>query len=170
MLTTLRTVVLSVAGSLLVIGAALFFVLRPEGTDGEVPPGWLLLAQVVAAVVLHVVITLIGYRTPAIPPGTPHDAAGSRAVAAFSSTTFLRLALAESLALVSVAATFVVADEILTYVVGAVLSLVLILVHALPGERVVAKIQASLEREGATSHLRERLDAPAQQSGPIQRL
>lgn len=171
MLITLRTVVLSVASTLFFFALALYFVLGTSETAYDVPPAWLLGAQVVAALAIHLLLTAVGYRTPAIAPGTPPDQAATRSAAAFSSTTILRMVLSESIAIVSVAAAFIVTQgEYVAYLTGALLALALLAFHAFPRERTISKVQASLEREGGTSFLREKLGAPAQQTGPIQRL
>lgn len=171
MLLTLRTVVLSVTSTLFFFALALYFVLGTSDTAFDLPPLWLLAAQVVAALAIHLLLSAVGYRTPALAPGTPPQQAATRSVAAFSSTTILRMVLAESVAIVSVAAAFVVTQgEYVAYLTGGVLALVLLAVHAFPTERTVARVQASLERDGATSHLREKLGLPERPTGPVQRL
>jgi hypothetical protein len=81
----------------------------------------------------------------------------------------MRFAIAEFVAIASVAAAFVLPDgSILTYLGGAVVSLVLMVVHVWPGARPVGKVADALEAGGRRSGLREAfgLSAP----GPIQRL
>ena len=171
MLITLRTVVLAMSSSLLAIALALYFVLGTSETAFDVPPAWLLGGQAVAAVAIHLLLNAVGYRAPAIAPGTPPDQAASRSAAAFTSTTFLRMAFSESIAIASIVAAFVVPQgEYVAFLTGALLALVLLALHAFPGERAIAKVQASLEREGAQSHLREKLGAAPQHAGAIQRL
>lgn len=171
MLITLRTVVLAVSSSLFFIALALYFVLGTGETAFDLPPAWVLGGQVVVAVAIHLLLNAVGYRTPAIAPSTPPDRAGSQSAAAFSSTTFLRMAFAESIAIASIAAAFLVPQgEYVTFLTGAVLGLALLAFHAVPSERTIAKVQASLERDGGVSHLRESLGAPAEQTGPIRRL
>ncbi|WP_193613912.1 hypothetical protein [Nocardioides lijunqiniae] len=177
MLTSLRLTVGAMMTFLLLMALALSFVLAP-GSDpqpGEglldAPQPWVLAAIAAAGVALHVLITLVGYRTPAIAPGTPADVAGGTSAAAMSSGTVLRAALSESVALASIALAFIVSEgSYLTYVVGAAVSLALFVVHAYPGERTIARTEASLEREGGRSHLRDRLLLPAPRPGAIQEL
>lgn len=119
----------------------------------------------VGALTIHLLLSAVGYRTPAIELGTPPDQAATRSAAAFSSTTILRMVLSESIAIVSVAAAFIVTrGEYVAYLTGALLALVLLAFHAFPRERTISKVQASLEREGAASYLCEKLGAPPQQT------
>ncbi|WP_134738252.1 hypothetical protein [Nocardioides sp. 503] len=177
MLISLRLTVGAMMTFLLFMALALYFVLAP-GSDpqpGEglldAPQLWVVGALVAAGVALHLLITLVGYRTPAIAPGTPPDVAGRTSAGALSAGTMLRAALSESVALASVALAFLVSEgSYVTYLVGAAVSLALFVLHAFPTARTVDRTQASLERAGGTSYLRERLRLPAPRAGAIQEL
>lgn len=166
-----RTLVGSMMGSLVIIAIALYFVLVTPSHGLEAPPLWLAGAQVAAGIVAHLLVESVGYRAPAIPPGTPEGEARTRAAAAFTTGNILRFGLCESIALGSVAAAFVVeSGGFVGYLTGAAVSLVLMAVHAWPGERPIGKIQASLERDGARSYLREQLGLDPRSYGPIREL
>jgi len=177
MLLSLRTLVSALMGSLFFIALALYFVLAP-GSDpqpGEglfdAPPAWVPVAQVAAGVVIHLLITAVGYRTPAIVPGTPPETAGRTSAGAMSTGTILRGALSESVAIVSIALAFLVSEgSYLTYLGGALVSLVLFALHAFPSERTIARTEASLERDGGTSYLRHQLNLPPTSPGSVQEL
>ena len=112
-------------------------------------------AQAVAALLVFVLCDAVGYRTPAIAPGTSPEHSARSSLQASQATMFLRFALCEALALISAAAAFVIRPESAwTYIDGAVFALVLMAVHVWPNERQTRKLEASLEREGGTSHLR----------------
>jgi hypothetical protein len=124
---------------------------------------------VVAALLVHLVVESIGYRTPAIHPETGEAQAGVEAGQAFTAGTVRRLAMSESIALASVAAAFLVdTGGYFAFLTGAVISLALMLVHAWPGTGPIDKSVLSLERDGGRSHLRERLGLG--EVGPIQEL
>ena len=154
--------------SLVMIAIALAVVF-PESERFHSPPLWLVGAQVVAALMIHLLVEAIGYRAPAIHPEADPATAGTEAVRAFTAGTVLRVALCESIALASVAAAFLVdTGGYLGFLTGAAISLVLMAVHAWPGAGPVEKTVISLEREGGRSHLRERLGLGG--GGPIQEL
>ena len=155
-------------GSLVMIAVALAVAL-PESERFHSPPLWLVGAQVVAALVIHLLVEAIGYRAPAIDPETDQATAASEAFRAFTSGTVLRVGLCESIALASVVAAFLVeTGGYLGFLTGAVVSLVLMAVHAWPGAGPVDKTVISLERDGGRSYLRERLGLGG--PGPIQEL
>ena len=83
----------------------------------------------------------------------------------------LRGALSESVAIASLALAFIVTEgPFVTYLGGAVVSLLLFALHAYPSERTISRTEASLERDGGTSYLRHRLGLPPASTGPIQEL
>lgn len=177
MLLSLRSLVTALMGSLFFIAVAMYFVFSP-GIDPEAgealfdaPPTRVPLAQLAAGVVLHLLISAIGYRTPAISPDTPAEAAGRTSAGAFSSGTILRGALSESVAIASLALAFIVTEgSYVTYLGGAVVSLALFALHAYPSERTIGRTETSLERDGGTSYLRHQLGLPATSTGAIQEL
>ena len=155
----------SLMGALVVIGVALSVVLpAPESF-----PLGALAVQVIAGVAAHLLLEAVGYRTPALSTALTDDDAAAQARTRWQSLMIMRFAIAEFIAIASVAAAFVLPDGgILTYLGGAVVSLVLMVVHVWPGARSVGKVAEALEAGGKPSGLREAfgLSAP----GPIQRL
>lgn len=154
-------------GALVVIALAVSGAF-PSGERFEAPPLWLFAAQLAAAVVVHVLVTVVGYRVPALAPGTDEATAGTTAGQAFLRGTIVRMSMCESIALASLAAAFAV-DSVgyVAVLSGTAVALVLLLVHAWPHSGPVERTVAALERDGARSHLRERLGLP---TGPIQEL
>lgn len=169
MLPTLRILVLAVMWSLVLIAFALFFVLASTDDGLASPPLWLVGAQVGAGVIVHLLNETIGYRVRAIAPGTHEAEARTQSGGAFRSALILRIALAEAIAVASLAAAFVVeSGGFLGYVIGAVVSLALVGFHGWPWTRPIGKTLESLERNGARSYLREQLGLPTAPPGAIQ--
>ena len=159
---SLRLVVAVVMGAPWIICLAMWFVLSVSYADDETPFPWLFLAVVVAVgALVALVITVIGYRAAPLPTGLPAAEAASRSRTAYTSRLFLRMALAEIPLLVSMALAFVtLRDGFYVVLLGAVVSMVLLLVHVWPTQRSVDRVTDSLERGGTRSHLREALALP----------
>lgn len=150
-----RTVVGAVMGSLVVIGLTLWVALPPDEALSA-PDPIAVAGLVVAGLALHLVIEAAGYRAPALPPGQDPAATSKQAGERLMSGTVLRLALSETIAFVALALTFVLTPStILTYAVGAVVSLALLARHAWPSARVVDRVATALEADGARTGLRE---------------
>lgn len=161
----------STIGMLVVLGVISYVVLAPDLADLTAPPWWLLGGQLVAGLALHLLLDAVGYRTPAVRPGTPPEEAQRAGVAAYTSRTVVRLALCETVALVSLALVFAWgAEEWPGYVTGAAISVVLLVVHVWPWSRPVDRTRASLERDGARVPLREAFGLEPKLTGPIQEL
>lgn len=162
MLRTLKGLVLAVMSALVVIGIALALVIEPSGSDELFASPWAPIAGVVVlGGVLFVVIDVIGYRAEPISPTASPEEAVTHATAALQNSTMLRLALADSVAIISVALAFLVTEDgLYVYLVGAVLSLALLGFHVFPWQRPLARVDAALEREGAASPLRAELGLP----------
>jgi hypothetical protein len=157
-LTSLRITVTAIVGAPVFMLLAVYFVLG-DTLEDPVPTTWLLVVVVVAAA-SAVLTALVGYRTRAIAPGTDAEEARKVSREAFSSGTFLRVALTEAVAIISLALAFVAPEGgIFVFMLGAVLAIGLIALHAWPSDRVIARVQQSLERDGGTSHLREAIGA-----------
>jgi len=155
----------SLMGALLFMGVALAFVLR---TDSR-PPLWVPLAQLVAGAAIHVLLDTIGYRLQPLEVSMGDTEAASAARARWQAAMILRFALSESVALASIAAAFVIGEGgFWIYAAGAVVSLVLMVVHVWPWARPLGRTVEALESAGQPSHLFEAfgLSGP----GPIQRL
>lgn len=155
----------SLMGALVVIGVALSVVLPAPGSVSLT----VLAVQVAAGIAAHLLIESVGYRTPALSTSLTDDEAAAQARARWQAVMIMRFAIAEFVAIASVAAAFVLPDgSILTYLGGAVVSLALMVVHVWPGARPVGKVADALEAGGRHSGLREAFGRSA--PGPVQRL
>ncbi|MBC2934779.1 hypothetical protein [Nocardioides sp. zg-1228] len=162
-----RVLAATLMGGLVVVGVVLAVVLPAPVWGGEALV--VLAVQVVAGVAAHLVLETIGYRTPALSTDLTDADAAARARTRWQSSMILRFAISESIAIVSIAAAFVLADgSILTYLGGAAVSLALMLVHVWPSARPVGKVAEALEADGRRSGLRESFGLSS--SGAIQRL
>jgi hypothetical protein len=162
---------LSLMGALVIIPVALWFVVGTEEEATQAPATVLLIAIPAAGVVMHVLLEAIGYRVQPIPPGTSGDDARGQAVMRWQSSMIQRFALAESIAIVSIALCFVVPEGgYVLLLVGCVTSLVLMAVHVFPWSRPVGKVADALERDGVHSGLREVFGRDGGQGGAIREL
>jgi len=111
----------------------------------------------------------VGYRTQPLASDLTEEAAVAQAQARWQAGMILRFALAELIAIVSIAAAFVLPEgDITVYLGGALVSLVLMVVHVWPGARPVGKAATALEAGGTRSGLRETFGLS--EPGPVQRL
>lgn len=163
-LQTLRTLAGALMGALLLIGVAVVTVLGGDAT-GELPVGWV--AGVAGlGLLMTMLIPVVGYQIRPIAPGTTAEEAKSSARLQLQSSTILRFALAESVGIVAVAAAFVSEEGgLYPLLLGIGIAALLMLWHVWPGDRVLARVQQALEREGAQSYFREALDEPAPSAG-----
>ena len=149
---TTRVLAASLMGALVVIGVALSFVLPVEGSLQVT----VLLVQIVAGVLAHGLLDAIGYRTPPLATDLTEEEAAVQARTRWQTGMVLRFAIAEFIAIASLAAAFVLADGGLwTYAGGAAVSLVLMAIHVWPWSRPVGRTADALEANGRTSGLRE---------------
>ena len=147
--------------SLLVFCLALWFVLGVD-TGTSAPPLWGVLVPVVAGVLALGLISVVGYRTPALAPGTPPEEGVSQGLAAFRTGQILRFALAEMPALVAIATGFIVEQGgYLVVLTGVGISLVLALLHVWPSDAQITRVQERLESSGARAPLLETLQGRA---------
>lgn len=154
----------SLMGALVVIGGALSVVLPLDAPVSVVVLG----AQLLAGLAAHLVIEAIGYRTPALATDLTDDEAVAQARSRWQPLMVTRFALAELVAIASIAAAFVIEDGgFVTYLGGAVVSLALMAVHVWPGSRAVGKVAEALESGGKRSGLREAFGVSS--PGPVQR-
>ena len=130
--------------------------LVPLGTmDGAFEPTLLIALPVVLALGSLAVSETLGYRHPAIAPGTPKDQAMRQATTAYSSGTFMRFAFSEVVFVLTLALAFVVTSGgYLALLVAAPITMALIWFECWPRDRPIARSQASLERDGGVTHLR----------------
>ncbi|MCW2784900.1 MAG: hypothetical protein JWP74_1417 [Marmoricola sp.] len=155
----LRTLCAALMASLVIILVAIVSILASDGTG--TPPVWAIAVLVAAAVAEVAVIPVIGYRFVPVVPGTAEDEARRTSASQLQSTTILRFALAEAIALVSIALALTVdAGGIYLAIVGVAVAEVLMFLHVWPNERLISRAQEVLESEGGRSYLREALDSP----------
>lgn len=155
---TVRILAASLMGALVVMGVALSVVLPPEGSPSIV----VLLAQLVAGVLVHLLLEAIGYRTPPLATDLTDEEAAAQARTRWQSGMILRSAVSELIAIASIAAAFVLPDgDIVVYLGGALVSLALMVVHVWPWARPVGRTAEALEAGGKRSGLREALGVTA---------
>jgi membrane protein YdbS with pleckstrin-like domain len=153
-LTANRTLAGALTGSLVLMGAVLFMVLDPRAY----PPVWVAAALGALAVAAHVVVEAVGYKVPPVDPDATGDEVRAGALAAYQSSMILRFAICESVAVIALVAAFLVEPQAAkTYLVGGTLSLLLLLWHVWPSERVIRRVEAALDRFGGRSHLGDAL-------------
>jgi len=146
----------SLAGGVLVLAVAMWFVLGSADDALAAPPLALLVALPVVGVVVHVVLDVIGYRPAPLDPALRADEAAREAMVRYQTGTVLRFAVSESVAIVAIAASFVVSSGgYLLVLGGCAVTLVLVAVHVWPWRRPVDRTATALERDGARSGLRE---------------
>ncbi len=152
--------------SLVVIGIAISLV-QSHGTAPDRSPAlWQYLLILCLGAVITPVVSRIGYRTDALSPALDAEAARSQATARFQQLMILRFALCESVAIVSIALAFASRPPAITvYLLGAVISLLLMAVHVWPSQRVVDQVQQRLDRDGGRSELAAVLNGEASGSG-----
>ena len=146
----------SLTGGVLVLAVAMWFVLG--STDGALaaPPVALLVALPVAGAAVHVVLDAIGYRPDPLDPALAAEEAVREAMVRYQSGTVLRFAVSEAVAIVAIAASFVVArGGYVLVLAGCAVTLALVAVHVRPWRRPVDRTASALERDGARSGLRE---------------
>ena len=158
-LAQMRTLVGAVMGGLVMFGVVAFLAV---GADGY-PPTWAAAGLGVIAVMAHVTVESVGYRVPAVAPGTPpHDAAAA-GLAAYRSTLILRFALCEAVAIIALVAMFLLEPQTaMTYLVGGMFALALLAWHAWPSERTTRRIEQGLDRDGGRSGLADALSGHQQ--------
>lgn len=164
---TFRILALALMGALVVIGIAIPPALASKRNRLPKPTGstplWPFVVILVLGVAVAVAIAVVGYRTPALSSSAEETASPSRSIAIFQQLMFLRFALAESVAIVSIALAFAITPTSITiYLLGAGISFVLMLVHVWPSQRLVDKVQAVLDRDGGRSDLSAALFGIAQ--------
>jgi len=151
MLSSLRTMVGAVMGSLVIMGVALWFVFTDHADLPEVL--WLGVVLLLGAGAAAL-IQSVGFRTPAIAPGATSEESARQARSAFQSGTITRMALAEMPAIASIAVAFVAPDGgFVLYLLGAAIALGLLATYVLPSDSTIARTQQSLEREGGRADL-----------------
>jgi hypothetical protein len=146
MFPAMRAIVTSVMGGLVFVALALWFVFDDRAETPDLSWVGIVLALGAAAAGL---INTVGFRAPAVSPAATTEESAQQARAAFQTGTISRMAMAEMPAIAAIALAFVARDGgYVLYLLGAVISLTLLAVYALPSDGAVARTQRSLEREG----------------------
>lgn len=154
----LQLIVFSFLTTIPALGVVMVIVAGLEEYPSPVVAGALFVLNLLAFALAE----LIGYRTPALDPATSPEAARASGLLALQSTTMLRLAITEAPAILSVAATFVILPTTAwTYIVSGFWALLSVAWHGWPSRRVLRKLEASLDRNGARSQLSELTGGPA---------
>lgn len=157
-LAQLRTLAGALMAGLVMLGVVAFVVLGGQGY----PPSWVAWGLGAAALAAHLATEAVGYRVPAVPPGSAPEEAAAAGLAAYRASMMLRFALCEAVAIVALAAAFVIEPRTAqTYLVGGTLALLLLWWHTWPSERVVRRVQSGLDRAGGRSHLADALHGRA---------
>lgn len=151
MLSSLRTLVGAVLSSLVVMGLAVWFV---HTDHAEIPDVlWIGIVLALAAGAAGL-IQSVGFRTVAITPGATSEESARQARSAFQAGTISRMAIAETPAIASLALAFVAPEGgFVLYVLGAAISMGLLVAYVMPSDSTIARTQQSLEREGGRADL-----------------
>ncbi len=113
---------------------------------------------VVALAAATLLITYVGYAVPSLPLGLPRENAASTSLKYFTSTTTMRVALAEAPVLIAFVVTFVFEpNSWLPLLIALPGGLALFWFHGWPSARTAAATERGLEADGAESYLSETL-------------
>jgi hypothetical protein len=139
--------------SMVVVLGVIVYLSVPDA-DLALPSEYVMGGQVVAGVAIALILSTIGFRVAPITPGTTPEQAKAEALQKHQMSVILRLALSELIALVSVTLAFILTEgQLMTYVIGGVISLVLMAVFAYPSASNIRRVEASLDSAGAQSRL-----------------
>jgi Ca2+/Na+ antiporter len=142
----------------LVAGLGIVVALSLPEVDLTLPSAYVIGGQVAAGVVLFLLCSSIGFRVAPIAPGTAPEKARAEALQKHQTSMILRLVLSELIALVSLALAFVLTEgQLMTYVIGGLISLALMAFFAYPSARNVRRVETVLDSAGTPSRLAEAL-------------
>lgn len=140
----------------MVVGLGVIVALSIPDADLKLPSAYVIGGQVAAGVIIAVLCSAVGFRAAPVTPGTAPEKATSEGLQKHQTSMILRLVLSEVVALVSLALAFVLTEgQLMTYVIGGAISLVLMAYFAYPSARNIRKVEASLDSAGAPSRLAE---------------
>lgn len=153
-LRSVQMLALAFMSMIVVLGVVVY--LSVPDADLALPSTYVIGGQVVVGVVIALVLSTIGFRVAPITPGTAPEKAKGEALQKHQMSVILRLVLSELVALVSLALAFILTEgQVMTYVVGGVISLALMAFFAYPSAGNVRRVEASLDSAGAQSRLAE---------------
>jgi len=148
---SLKILVGGIAGGIVFMAVALAFVLRFTA-----PPLWAVVVLLLLGIGADALIRTVGYRVKPLAPQTPSQEAGTRSMGVFRSLMMMRMALAESVALIGIVLAFITTQRSwLVFAVGAAVSLLLIALHVWPSRSSVDRVVVSLEKDGARTGLHD---------------
>jgi hypothetical protein len=151
---TLQILIGFQASSLVVFGIVLHFALP----NGDYPPIWVPSVLGSLAVISHLISRTVGFNLKPVPAGAPPTEAIAMARAAFYASAILRFALSELVAIVALSLSFAVLPASwMTYLIGAVLTSILLWLNVWPSPAVISRAQQRLDRDGGQSLLRDTL-------------
>ncbi len=141
------------------MGAVMISAVRIVVDPAAPMPSWGAVAVVVLALVAAtVLITYVGYSVPSLPLGLPRENAAATSLKYFTSTTTMRVAIAEAPVLIAFVVTFVFEPHSwLPLLIALPGALALFWVHGWPSARTAAATERGLEADGAESYLSESL-------------
>lgn len=152
---TLRIIAYATMSALVVLGIAISLVLPGLAA---LRPLWGWGAMVVSAISMASLLPVIGYRLPALSPTEDPATTREQGLQRYQAAFFLRLALAESVAIVGLGLAFAVPEGgLMLYGFAALASLSLLAVHVVPHGLNVRRCREALESQGARSDLVEAL-------------
>ncbi|AKU16285.1 hypothetical protein VV02_11115 [Luteipulveratus mongoliensis] len=127
----------------------------------DAPPSWTYAVGPVLAAVGFGLATVAGYRVTAAEAGLEPQRAARRSETDFRLTHMLRIAMTEAPMLLTMVVCFAVEPtSSLAFLVGLPFVLASMWWHVWPGDALISRVQAALERTGAPSYLREGLQKP----------
>lgn len=132
--------------AVVMIGVVLIFI--TPGRPVELLP---MVVGVALGAIIAGTMRVVGYQQQPLPLDKPVSA--TAALAAYRSGMMLRFALAESVALISFALTVGFRGNVVSYLPGAAISLVLLFLDVLPNRTNVRRVEERLDRDGARSGL-----------------
>ncbi|WP_203336208.1 hypothetical protein [Nocardioides limicola] len=150
---TLQVIVSAVMGTVVVLGAVVYVALGSVD-PWAMPPVWVLPVVVVMGVSAALITYAMNTQLPRLDPTAPRSQ--TNAFGPFQANTILKMATAEMVALVALVLAFLVDEgSLLTYVVGAAISLVILATLVLPTRSVIARAEQQMDSAGGRSHLLE---------------
>ncbi|MFI5623212.1 hypothetical protein ACIA03_07070 [Nocardioides sp. NPDC051685] len=148
---------------IVVLGVVVY--LSVADADLTLPSTYVIGGQVAAGVVIALIVSTIGFRVAPITPGTAPEEAKGEALQKHQMSMILRLVLSELVALVSLALAFILTEgQVMTYVIGGAVSVVLMALFAYPSAGNIRRVEASLDSAGAQSRLAEAFAASSRTS------
>lgn len=156
---------MAIAFMSVVVWLGVIVALSVPDADLQLPSAYIIGGQIAAGVVMALLCSAIGFRVAPITPGTPPEKATSEGLQKHQTSMILRLVLSEVVAIASLTLAYVVTEgQLMTYLIGGAVSLVLMAYFAYPSARNIRKVEASLDSAGVPSRLAEAFgvgDGPA---------